>query len=188
MHFKTTLDYLSADMQRRLALKTLPFTFSHVLCELFKPGMMAVILYRLSYYLAKNRIPLLPTLLFWLNYLYGASNEISPKAEIGSGLVLGDLGAHGLSCYCRIGRNLTLLGENTITMGAIEGIDFDRDFISIGDDVTLEAGAKIMKPVTIANGVRIRANSLVMKSQMQVGAVLIGVPARDETKLKALIA
>ncbi len=186
MKLNTTLDHLRQDIRRRLAIKQMPCTWSNLLCELFKPGMVSVVLYRFSFYLSSHRIPLLPTLLFWMNYFYGASNEISPRASIGPGLVLGDLGAHGLSCYCRIGRNLTLLGENTITMGAIEGIDFEKDFISIGDDVILEAGAKIMKPVTIANRVRIKANSLVMTSQLEEASVLMGVPARNLSKFKQI--
>lgn len=184
--FSTTMDHLRQDMRRRLAIKQLPCTWSSVLCELFKPSMMSVVFYRLSHYLSAHRIPLLPRIFALLDYFYGAGSEISPRASIGPGLVLGDLGAHGVSCYCRIGRNLTLLGENTITMGAVEGIDFEKDFISIGDDVILEAGAKIMKPVTIANRVRIKANSLVMTSQLEEASVLMGVPARNLSKFKQI--
>jgi serine O-acetyltransferase len=47
----------------------------------------------------------------------------------------------------------------------------------IGNDVFIGAGAKVLGPVTIGDGARIAANSLVL-SDVPPGATAVGVPAR----------
>jgi serine O-acetyltransferase len=58
------------------------------------------------------------------------------------------------------------------------GTNVDRDGApTLGNDVFVGAGAKILGPVHIGDGARIAANSLVI-SDVPAGATVIGVPAR----------
>ena len=58
------------------------------------------------------------------------------------------------------------------------GINMEKDGVpTIGNDVYIGAGAKIFGPITIGDGARIAANSLVIHD-VPPGATAIGVPAR----------
>ena len=48
---------------------------------------------------------------------------------------------------------------------------------TVGDHVMIGAGAKVLGPITIGNGVKVGANAVVVKD-VPCGTVAIGVPAR----------
>ena len=66
---------------------------------------------------------------------------------------------------------------------------------TLGDDVVVGAGAKLLGPITIGNGARIGANAVVLKD-VPAGEVHVGIPARvrpadgqpDSTTLLARVA
>jgi len=139
--------------------------------------MVGVICYRLSHYLAQTKLSPLCRILLFIEHAY-TRNEISPYAYIGPGLVLGDIGAIGVTYGTEIGKNCTLLGFNTFALNAIKGIDFTVDKIVMGDHCVLGIRAKIMRAITIADGAQIKENSVVMFSVNKKGTTLAGVPAK----------
>lgn len=173
---KITLSNIKQDFLRRVLLEG-SADLLHKLVLLMKPGMVGVICYRLSHYFVQGKLRFLCRPLLLIEHLY-CRNEISPYATIGPGLVLGDIGAVGLTGEVVIGKNCTLQGFNTLTLNAIAGVDFTVDKIVIGDYCLLGTRAKIMRPITIADGVQVTNNSVVMFSVAKVGSTVSGVPAK----------
>lgn len=66
-----------------------------------------------------------------------------------------------------IGTNVTVAGRTC----------HDDSFPSIGDNVHLATGAKILGPITIGNNAIIGANDVVIKDVPE-NAIVAGVPAR----------
>jgi serine O-acetyltransferase len=90
--------------------------------------------------------------------------------DIGPGFVA----RHGYSSILtaeRIGANCFVHHEVTI------GWDTGERAPRIGNDVFIGAGAKILGPVTIGDGVRIGANAVVLRD-VPDGCTAVGVPAR----------
>ena len=105
-------------------------------------------------------------------------NEIHPGASIGPGLILPDIGGVGIPAFAIIGANCTFTGRALLTIGGIEGIDLGKDRIQLGDNCIIGAGARIVGAVTLADGVEIKPNTVVLTSFKNPGASVIGIPGR----------
>jgi serine O-acetyltransferase len=91
-----------------------------------------------------------------------------PPNTIGPGLDLVHTGDILVNDTVRIGSNLRMNIGVTIGKGP-----------QIGSHVTIEPGAKIFGDITIADWTHIGANSVLNKSVMEPGMVVVGVPARS---------
>jgi serine O-acetyltransferase len=70
------------------------------------------------------------------------------------------------------------IGSNCwVNQGVTLGYSNDTDCPSIGDDVTISAGAKIIGAVTVGDRSKIGANAVVVKD-IPADATAVGVPAR----------
>jgi serine acetyltransferase len=174
--FKQTVSNMQADFSRRMHLESKQGFFSG-LVVFFKRGMVAAFLYRLARYCALNDYRLFTLLIMKVSAAY-SELEISPLAEIGPGMVLADTGGIGINHAATIGINCTFLGCSTLTLGAMDSLDEADAQIVIGDYCTMGHRAKIMRPVVLANGTQINANTVVMRSVVRVGSVLSGIPAK----------
>jgi serine O-acetyltransferase len=71
-----------------------------------------------------------------------------------------------------------VIGDNVGVMHNVTiGTNMSEEVPVIGNDVFIGVGASILGGVTVGNGARIAANSLVI-SDVPAGAVAMGVPAR----------
>lgn len=174
--FRTTLRNLKCDYIRRVQLERATGTLSQ-LAVWAKPGMVGAVCYRFSHYFVYSQFKFLCRILLLIEHLY-VRNEISPYAEIGPGLVLGDIGAIGITPHIEIGKNCTFMGFNTVSLNGVAGVDFAVDQIVIGDHCVFGNRSKVMKPLRIANGAQVKDNSLVIFDVKQEGATLCGVPAK----------
>jgi len=100
--------------------------------------------------------------------------EIHPGAKIGKGLFID----HGMGVV--IGET-TEIGENCllyqgVTLGGT-GKDKGKRHPTLGDNVMVGAGAKVLGPITIGNNVKIAANAVVLKP-IPDDCTAVGVPAR----------
>jgi acetyltransferase-like isoleucine patch superfamily enzyme len=112
---------------------------------------------------------------------YGGNIEIGAHAYIGPYCVL--YGHGGLA----IGRN-TMIGAHTIIIPANHGLtQLDRPMtvqpltmkgVTIGEDVWIGAGCKVLDGVHIGNGAVIGAGSVVTKD-IDAYLIALGVPAKD---------
>lgn len=187
--FKQTMQNLAADIRRRKVLEGKNAGFFSTLCVLFKGGVVSVILYRISRYLIHTRFSFLYKILVLIEHFY-TKNEISPIADLGPGLVIADCGGVGITRVTIAGENCTFLGANSITLGAMEGFDLEKEHIVIGNHCVIGSRVRIIRPVEIADATQIKNNSVVMFSVDKVGSVVSGFPAKRRSleKLETVLA
>ena len=93
-----------------------------------------------------------------------------PSVPIGPGFYLPHPGAVVIQAN-RIGRDVTVQGSITIGMRDSTG------FPTIGNDVFIGCGARILGSITVGDGARIGANAVVLVD-VPPGCTAVGVPAR----------
>lgn len=100
-----------------------------------------------------------------------AQAEISPKTQIGGGLLLPHPNGIVIHPDAVIGPNCLIFQQ--VTLGGVAEDGLPR----IGGHVDIGAGAKILGPVTIGDHALIGANAVVL-CDVPAGHVAVGVPAR----------
>ena len=151
------LDNLRADTRRLLVIKTKPFPWYVVESLLFETGYQAVVLHRVAHWFKRRGIPVLgPAFARCNQFLTGV--DIGPAAQIGPGLLI----VHGqgivVGGHARIGRNATLLQQ--VTIGS-PSPDRRERMPTIGDDVFLAAGARLIGAITVGDGSFVGVNAVV---------------------------
>ncbi len=145
-------------------------------------GFHALLAYRFTHFLhSALKIPLLPRLLSqFVRFLTGI--EIHPGAAIGPGFFID----HGMGVVigetAEIGENVTIYQD--VTLGGT-GTERGKRHPTIGNNVVIGAGAKVLGNITIGNNVKIGAGSVVVHSVPDHSTV-VGVPGeiirRDSRK------
>ncbi len=137
------------------------------------PGFHAVFWHRLSHWLFKKKRYTLAryvsqTIRFWTGI------EIHPGATIGKGLFID----HGMGVIIgettEIGDNCTIY--QGVTLGGT-GKDVGKRHPTIGNNVLIGAGAKVLGPFKVGNNSKIAANAVVL-SEVPENTTCVGVPAR----------
>lgn len=137
------------------------------------PGFHAIISHRIAHRLHKSGFRLLARLISQFNrFLTGI--EIHPGATIGEGLFID----HGMGVVigetCEIGDNVTLY--QGVTLGGT-GKEKGKRHPTIGDNVVVSTGAKVLGSITIGNNVKIGAGSVVLRD-VPDNCTVVGVPGR----------
>ncbi|MDL2206213.1 serine O-acetyltransferase [Eubacteriales bacterium OttesenSCG-928-N13] len=100
--------------------------------------------------------------------------EIHPGATIGKGLFID----HGMGVVigetAEIGDNVTLYQD--VTLGGT-GKDIGKRHPTIGNNVVIGAGAKVLGPFTVGDNAKIGASAVVLK-QVPEGSTVVGNPGR----------
>jgi len=100
--------------------------------------------------------------------------EIHPAAKLGRGLFID----HGMGVVigetAEVGENVTLL--QGVTLGGTS-LKREKRHPTLGDNVVVGAGAKILGGFTIGSGSRIGAGSVVVR-EVAPNSVVVGVPGR----------
>lgn len=100
--------------------------------------------------------------------------ELNQHTQIGGGLRLPHRGGIVIHVRTVIGKNCEIMQGVTIGNNIMKSRD---EVASIGDEVLLCAGAKIIGKVTIGNTVIVGANAVVTRD-VEAGTIVGGVPAR----------
>jgi len=134
--------------------------------------MKLISLYRFSNFLFRYKIPVLPKLIYYLQYIL-FNSSIPSSVIIGKGTVFA-YGGIGVVVHSRavIGDNC-LIGQG-ITVG---GTHKSKKAPLIGNNVEINAGARILGDITIGNNVIVGANAVVIKD-IPSNCVVAGVPGR----------
>lgn len=136
-------------------------------------GFHALILHRLAHKLYKLKVPFLPRFISQFSrFITGI--EIHPGATIGKnffidhgmGVVIGETAIIGDNCLVYQGVTLGGTGKET-----------GKRHPTIGNNVTLGAGAILLGNITIGDNSNVGAGSVVIKSAKE-NSTLVGVPAR----------
>lgn len=110
--------------------------------------------------------------------------EIHPGAKMGRNIFID----HGMGVVigetAEVGDNVTMF--HGVTLGGIGGEKGEKRHPTIGNDVIIGAGAKILGPITIGNGAKIGANSVVL-GDVPAYATAVGAPARIIKKNKPYV-
>lgn len=137
------------------------------------PGVHALIFYRLAHWLHRRRLVLLPRLISQFARLI-TGIEIHPGALIGESFFID----HGMGVVIgettEIGDNVTIY--QGVTLGGT-GKEKGKRHPTIGHNVVVGTGAKVLGPIHIGDGARIGAGSVVLRS-VPPGATVVGIPGR----------
>lgn len=163
------VDYLGSDIEA--AFKKDPAARS-LMEVLYYPGIQALLVHRIAHFFWDLKLPYVPR---YLNLMSRQITgiDIHPGAEIGkeffidhgTGVVIGETS--------KIGNNVTMY--QGATLGGTGGSRGERRHPTIGSDVVIGAGAKILGPVTVGDRVKVGANSVVTKD-VPPDSTVVGVP------------
>jgi serine O-acetyltransferase len=144
------------------------------------PGIHAILFHRLNHWLWNRGLKWLARVLSNIPRWY-TGIEIHPGASIGRRFFID----HGMGVVIgettEIGDDCTLY--HGVTLGGTSWSKGKRH-PTLGNDVVIGAGAKVLGPVTIGDGVRIGSNAVVLKSVHHNNTV-VGVPGRVVSKKPA---
>jgi len=131
-----------------------------------------LIFYRIAHGLYKIKLFFLARLISQLGRFF-TGIEIHPGAKIGKGLFID----HGMGVVigetAEIGDNVTIY--HGVTLGGT-GKDKGKRHPTVGNNVIIGCGAKILGPISIGDGAKIGANSVVLKD-VPKGKTAVGIPA-----------
>jgi serine O-acetyltransferase len=136
-------------------------------------GIHAVLSHRITHWLYKHKIPFLPRAISQINRFY-TGIEIHPGAEIGRKLFID----HGMGVV--IGET-TIIGDGVtlyqgVTLGGT-GKERGKRHPTIGNNVVISAGAKVLGSINIGNNVLIGAGAVVINA-VPDDCTVVGVPGR----------
>ena len=156
-----------------------PAARSKIEVFLLYPTIHALIAYRISHYLYINKLFFLARLISQISRFF-TGIEIHPGAKIGRGLVID----HGMGVVIgetsEIGDNVILY--HGVTLGGT-GKDKGKRHPTVGNNVVIGAGAKVLGPIYIGSNSKIGANSVVLNNVPE-GATAVGIPAKNIIKIK----
>lgn len=137
------------------------------------PGLHALMSHRLAHWLYRLGVPFIPRLISHLSrWLTGI--EIHPGAQIGTGVFID----HGMGVV--IGET-AIVGDYAliyqgVTLGGT-GKQSGKRHPTLGENVVVGAGAKVLGNLQIGNNVRIGAGSVVLRD-VPSDCTVVGVPGR----------
>jgi serine O-acetyltransferase len=138
------------------------------------PGLHAILLHRLAHGLWKRRF-------FWLGrftsqvsrWLTGI--EIHPGAVIGEGVFID----HGMGVVigetAEVGDGCTIY--QGVTLGGTSLYKGEKRHPTLGKNVVVSAGAKVLGGFTVGDNAKVGSNAVVIKP-VPAGATAVGIPAR----------
>ena len=137
------------------------------------PGLHALLAHRVAHKLRYWKIPFLPRLISYITRII-TGIEIHPGASIGNRFFID----HGEGVV--IGET-TVIGDDVliyqqVTLGGT-GKEHGKRHPTIGNNVIIGAGAKVLGNITIGDNVRIGAGSVVIDDVPEMSTV-VGVPGK----------
>ncbi|MDX9917907.1 MAG: serine O-acetyltransferase EpsC [Gudongella sp.] len=141
---------------------------------LFYPGVKALFWHRLAHLLYSKDLFLPATMISQFSRRR-TGIEIHPGAKIGKRLFID----HGMGIVigetAQIGNDVTIY--HGVTLGGTGAIRSTKRHPTVGNDVILGAGSKILGPLTIGDSSKVGANSVVL-SDVPYNTTAVGAPAR----------
>ena len=136
-------------------------------------GFHAILFYRAAHWLYTHRLRFLARMLSQLaKFLTGV--EIHPAAKIGRRLVIDHGTGIVIGATAEIGDDCLLY--QGVTLGGT-GKDIGKRHPTLGNNIMVGCGAKILGPFKVGDNARIAANSVVLR-EVPENATVVGVPGR----------
>ncbi|HCW52677.1 MAG TPA: serine O-acetyltransferase [Clostridium sp.] len=163
---------LNYDLQR--ILNEDPAAKSKIEVLLLYPCVHALIAYRCSHFLYKHKLFFLSRLVSQISRFF-TGIEIHPGATIGKGLFID----HGMGVVigetAEIGDDVTIY--HGVTLGGT-GKHTGKRHPTIGNNVLIGTGAKVLGPIKVGDNAKIGANSVVLHNVPE-GATAVGIRAKN---------
>ena len=137
------------------------------------PGLHALILHRIAHKLDYWKLPLIPRIISNISRFF-TGIEIHPKARIGRRFFID----HGMGVV--IGAT-TIIGDDVllyqgVTLGGT-GNEHGKRHPTLGDNIVVGSGAKVLGNIEIGSNSRIGAGSVVVDSVPE-NSTVVGIPGR----------
>ena len=140
---------------------------------LLYPGLHAIVAHRYAHFFYKHKWFLLARIISQVSRMF-TGIEIHPGAKIGKGLFID----HGMGIVigetAEIGDNCTIY--QNVTLGGT-GKDKGKRHPTIGNNVLIGCGAKVLGPFKVGDNAKIAANAVVLY-EVPENSTAVGVPAR----------
>ncbi|MBN2753695.1 MAG: serine O-acetyltransferase [Candidatus Goldbacteria bacterium] len=135
------------------------------------PGLHAITSHRIAHFLYRIKIPFIPRMISAFNRFF-TGIEIHPGAKIGKRFFID----HGMGVV--IGET-AIIGDDVllyqgVTLGGT-GKEKGKRHPTLGNDVVVGTGAKVLGNINIGNNVKIGAGSVVIHN-VPDGSTVVGVP------------
>lgn len=141
------------------------------------PGFHILVFHRIAHFFYKHKLLFIARLISQIGRFF-TGIEIHPGAKIGKRLFID----HGMGIV--IGETAEIGDDCTIyhqaTLGGT-GKDKDKRHPTIGNNVMVGAGAKILGPIIIGNNVKIGAGAIVLKN-VEDNVTVVGTPINRAIK------
>ncbi|NLW60706.1 MAG: serine O-acetyltransferase [Firmicutes bacterium] len=137
------------------------------------PGFHALLAYRIAHWFYRHRLFLIARLISQIARFF-TGIEIHPGAKIGKGLFID----HGMGVVIgettEIGDNVTIY--QGVTLGGT-GKEKGKRHPTIGNNVIIAAGAKVLGSITVGDNAKIGAGAVVIRP-VPPNSTVVGVPGR----------
>ncbi len=145
----------------------------------FEQAIWGTVFYRISRSLFLCNVPIVKIFFRLIGFFVYKFNEavfgvgIRPGAAIGPGLYIGHTGLVMINEEAKAGKNLSIGSD--LLIGLRGGGHLGAP--TLGDNVVVGAGAKILGKISVGDNVKIGANSLVVQN-VPSNVTVLGVPAK----------
>lgn len=137
------------------------------------PGFHAIINHRIAHFLYSKKLFFLARMSSQISRFF-TGIEIHPGAKIGKGFFIDHGSGVVIGETAELGDDVTLY--QGVTLGGT-GKEKGKRHPTIGNNVTISAGAKVLGSFTVGNNVKIGGGSVVLKS-VPDNCTVVGVPGR----------
>lgn len=136
-------------------------------------GFHAVVFYRVAHFFYKHNMKFIAR---WVSQTgrFWTGVEIHPGATIGRGLLIDHGSGVVIGETAIVGDNCTIY--QGVTLGGT-GKDHGKRHPTVGNNVMIGSGAKVLGPFTVGDNAKIAAGAVVLNAVPE-GATAVGVPAK----------
>ncbi|TYP47022.1 serine O-acetyltransferase EpsC [Thermosediminibacter litoriperuensis] len=170
---KTIRDDIQVIFDRDPAAKSI---LEVILCY---PGFHAILMHRIAHFFYKRKLFLIARIISQVARFF-TGIEIHPGAKIGKGFFID----HGMGVVIgettEIGDNVTLY--QGVTLGGT-GKEKGKRHPTLGNNIVVGAGAKILGPIKIGDNCKIGAGAVVLKD-VPPNCTVVGVPGKAVVRNK----
>ncbi|MGB9847366.1 MAG: serine O-acetyltransferase, partial [Desulfotomaculales bacterium] len=137
------------------------------------PGLHAIILHRVAHFFYRRRFFFIARLISHFSRFL-TQIEIHPGAKIGEGFFIDHGAGVVIGETAEIGNNVTIY--QGVTLGGT-GKEKGKRHPTIGNNVVISTGAKVLGAITVGENSKIGAGSVVLKD-VPPNSTVVGVPGR----------